>query len=94
MLALLLAAGLCREHAALKARAKIDCAVARKTALGKAPGRVISAELEEEGGKLVYSFDVKQKGKKGIEEVQIDATSGDVVSVQHETAAQEAKEKD
>jgi uncharacterized membrane protein YkoI len=92
VIGLLLAASLCREPAALKAKAKIDCLAARKIALERAPGRVKSAELEEEGGRLVYSFDVAQKN--GVEEVQVDAGSGEIVSVKHETAADEAKEKD
>jgi len=95
-LAALLAAPVpaCRESAELKAKAKIDCDAARRTALAKAPGKVKSAELEEEGGKLVYSFDIKKRGKPGVDEVQVDAVSGKIVSVRHESAKDEAKEKD
>jgi len=96
MTALLLSALVCRQPPALKARAKIDCATAEKTArakLGGAGMRVKSAELEEEGAKLVYSFDVARKGKTGVDEVQVDAASGEVVSVKHESPADEAKEK-
>lgn len=92
--ALLAAPATCREPPELKAKAKIDCATARRTALFKAPGSVKSAELEEEGGKLVYSFDIKKRGKPGVDEVQVDAVSGKIVSVKHESAKDEAKEKD
>jgi uncharacterized membrane protein YkoI len=96
MIALLLAAAVCHAPPALQARAKIDCAAARKTALARLGGkglRVKSAELEEEGGKLVYSFDVARKGASGVDEVQVDAVTGAVASVKHETPAEEAKEK-
>jgi uncharacterized membrane protein YkoI len=54
--------------------------------------RVVSAELEEEAGRLVYSFDIARKGQTGVEEVQVDARSGEVVSMKHETAKEEAAE--
>lgn len=87
----------CKGKPELQPRAKVTCAEARKTALRKLGGkglRVKSAELEEENGKLVYSFDVQSKGKSGVDEVQVDAITGEVVSVKHESAADEAKEKD
>ena len=97
LLALLLGAPLCKAPAALQAKAKITCEAARKSALAKLGGkglRVKSAELEEEGGKLVYSFDVKRKGKPGVDEVQVDALTGEIGAVKHESAQDEAKEKD
>jgi uncharacterized membrane protein YkoI len=54
---------------------------------------VKSAELEEEGGKLVYSFDLAVRGRTGVDEVQVDAVSGEIVSVHHENAKTEAAEK-
>ena len=63
-------------------------------------GRIQAVELENEGGKLIYSYELKVPGKSGIEEVNVDAKTGKVVSTEHETpkaekkeAAQEAKEK-
>ena len=41
---------------------------------------------------MVYSFDVLVPNRKGVEEVQVDARSGKVVSVKHESPAAEAKE--
>lgn len=77
----------------LAARAKVSGADARATALAKVPGGEISeASIEEEGGKLVYSFDLKVKGQSGVQEVLVDAMTGEVVSQEHESEAQEAKE--
>lgn len=69
----------------LLARAKITDEAARAAALAKVPGgRITGAELEEEGGKLIYSYDVKVEGKEGVEEVHVDALTGQVLSVEHE----------
>jgi len=75
--------------------ARITEAVARQTALTKVPGgKVTESELEKEDGKLVWSFDIKVAGKSGIEEVQVDAITGDVVAVEHESPDDEKKEAD
>jgi uncharacterized membrane protein YkoI len=72
---------------------KISMERARAIALQKVPdGTIASAELENEKGKLIYSFDVKTK-KPGVTEVNIDAMNGKVVDVHHETPAKEAAEK-
>ncbi len=72
---------------------KITMSRARSLALQQVPGgRVQSAELETENGRRVYSFDIKTSNA-GIEEVQIDANTGAVVSKVHEDAAAEAAEK-
>lgn len=82
------------ETPALLKKATVTCDQARKAALAKVPGgKIIKAELEEEHGRLVYSFDVKQQGRSGVDEVQIDALDGSVVSVEHEDEATEKKEK-
>lgn len=79
--------------AELQKEAKITEAAAKKTALEQVPGgKVKSGELEREGGKLLYSFDIKSKGKSGIDEVQIDAITGAVLSNKHESAAEEKAE--
>jgi uncharacterized membrane protein YkoI len=79
--------------AALKAQSKISLEDARATALKKVPGVIKEEELEKEKGKLVYSFDIQATGQKDITEVQVSAISGAVVSVEKESAADEAKEK-
>jgi uncharacterized membrane protein YkoI len=82
------------KQARLEARAKISRADAEKTALTKAPnGTVKEGELEEEHGKLIWSFDIATPGTKDITEVAVDAVTGEIVSVEKETAAQQAKEK-
>jgi uncharacterized membrane protein YkoI len=51
------------------------------------------AELEVEHGCLVYSFDIAVAGRSGIEEIQVDAGNGKVLSSEHESEASEAAEK-
>jgi uncharacterized membrane protein YkoI len=80
-------------QAQLMRHAKITKAVAIKTALSKVPGgKVQSSEIERENGKLIYSFDIKVAGKSGIEEINVDAVTGDVVAHEHETPKSEKKE--
>lgn len=79
--------------AQLKAEAKVSARAARTTALAQVPGgRVKKWELERENGKLLYSFDIASKGKPGIDEVQVDAITGAVLSKTHETPAMEKAE--
>src|SRR6202140_937890 len=85
----------------LQKEAKITEATARATALKEVPnGTVKSSELEREGGKLIYSYDITVPGKTGIDEVNVNAIDGTIVAKQHETpkaekteAVKEAKEK-
>ena len=82
-----------RQDAALAAEAKITMEAAKATALTKVPGgKIRSSELEREHGKLIYSFDIKVAGKPGIEEVNVDAIDGHVISVEHEGARAEKAE--
>lgn len=74
------------------AKSKITMEQARAIALKKAPGTVKSAELENEHGKLIYSFDIATSAKT-ITEVNVDAMNGKIVAVQQENAAKEAAEK-
>ena len=77
----------------LQAEAKVTEKAARATALAQVPGgKVTKHELERENGKLVYSYDIATKGKTGIDEVQIDAVTGAVLSNKHETPAMEKAE--
>lgn len=73
------------------AHPKITMKEARTIALKKAPGNVKSEELENEKGKLIYSFDIA--GKRGVTEVNVDAMTGKIVEARHETPAQETAEK-
>ena len=75
-------------------QAKITPDAAEATALAQVPGgKVAAREIETEKGVLVYSFDLKEAGKEGYQEVTVDATTGAVVSTMHESSKAEAKEK-
>jgi hypothetical protein len=76
------------------AMARIAPDSARAIARARVPAAQIAEEgIEMEGGKLVYSFDMKTRGRRGIDEVLIDAMSGAIISVEHEGPAQEAAER-
>src|SRR3954469_18695148 len=82
-----------QETAGLSDSATIDATTARATALARVPdGSVLKEELEQENGRLVYSFDIRKGAEPGVEEVQVDARDGSVVSAKHEDAATEAAE--
>lgn len=81
-----------KPNTALTKQAKITMEQARAKALTKTSGTIESEELEKERGKLVYSFDIRN-GKGTITEVQVDAKTGKIVSVEEENAQQEAAEK-
>ncbi len=78
----------------LAREAKVTEAAAAATALAKVPkGAIEAVEIEREGGKLIYSYDIKVAGKSGIDEVNVNAITGEIVGkVQHESAAAEKKE--
>jgi len=71
--------------AALLSQTKISEDSAKTVALARVPGSAVKAlELEREHGLLIWSFDLTVAGKPGIEEVEVDALTGNVVSVEHE----------
>ena len=75
-------------------RAKITPDSATRLALAAVPnGKVRSGEIEEEKGKLIYSFDIKVPGKSGITEVHIDPATGAVLGQEHEGDAPKATAK-
>lgn len=72
---------------------RISESTARASALAMVTGGSVKAgELETEHGRLIYSFDIVQAGRTGIEEIQISAMTGKLVSRHHETPAKEANE--
>jgi hypothetical protein len=78
---------------ALLKQATVSEADAAKTAMTKIPNaRIQAVELENEGGHLLYSYDLKVPGRSGIEEVNVNANTGAVVSTEHEGASAERKE--
>jgi len=73
--------------------AKLTKTEAQAIALGRAKGGTVkSSELEKEHGVLVWSFDITTPDTKDITEVQVDANTGKIVSVEIETPEHEAKE--
>jgi len=83
------------KRAELATQAKITKADSQQTALQQVPnGTLKEAEIEKEHGKLIWSFDIAVPDSKDIKEVAVDALTGRVVSIETETAEQEAKEKD
>ena len=85
------------RETALAGLAKVTQAAAQQTALAgftdpAAAATVAESELEVEHGCLIYSFDVRVAGQTGIEEVNVDAGTGAVLSRKHETPKHEAAE--
>jgi hypothetical protein len=71
----------------LQAKAKISKADAQAIALAKVPnGTLKDSELEQEHGKLIWSFGFTTPDSKDITEVNVDALTGDIVDVEHEKA--------
>jgi uncharacterized membrane protein YkoI len=76
-----------------QAKAKVSKADAEKAAMAKVPdGTIKEAELEKEGGKLIWSFDMATPGTQEITEVHVDAKTGAVIAVSKESPEQENKE--
>ena len=77
----------------LASKATVSEADAAKAAQARVKkGRIEAVELENEHGKLIYSYELKVAGKSGVEEVNVDARTGKVVNTEHESAKAEAKE--
>src|SRR5262245_61813141 len=76
-------------------RAKVPKPDAERLAPARTPegSTVKESELEKENGRLVWSFDIATPGTADVTEVQVDAVSGQVVSVEKETPAQQQAEK-
>jgi hypothetical protein len=93
LFALALAASVSLPAFAQRHTALVSMQAARARALALVPhGRIRSAELEREHGRLIYSFDIAGPGRTGIEEVQISALTGQLVSRTHESPAAERRE--
>ncbi len=77
------------EKPGLLAKARVTPDSARRIARSAVPNSTISSEeIEMEGGKLIYTFDLRVAGKRGIEEVHVDALTGRVIAREHEEDAQ------
>jgi uncharacterized membrane protein YkoI len=66
--------------------ALIALEAARSIALERVPGTVQSEEYEFEGHEWIYSFEIVPtvQDRPGIEEVNVDADTGVILSVEHE----------
>ena len=82
-----------QEAAQLEANAKVTRVEAEKIALAKVPrGTIKEGEIERENGKVVWSFDLTTPGTSDITEVQVDASTGEIVAMENENLAQQAAE--
>lgn len=80
----------------LRGLSKVSQENASKSALASIKARskqITHGNLEIEQGCLVYSFDIQISGKKGVEEILVDAGTGKIITHKHETAKQEAAER-
>ena len=67
-------------------QAKIGAEQAREVALRAVPGKVKGRDLETEHGRLIYSFEIKRPGERGITEVKVSAMDGSIVDIHRERA--------
>ena len=82
------------QQPGLLAQAKITPDAATATAKARFPrARLVAAEIEREHGKVIYSFDFKTDGQTGSDEVAVDALTGKILNVGHESPKDEAREK-
>lgn len=79
------------ELQADEAQAKIGAEQAQAAALRVVPGTVKDSELENEHGRLIYSFEIKRPGERGITEVNVSAMDGSIVNVHREHAGKQRK---
>jgi hypothetical protein len=71
---------------------RVPIEMARTAATAAYHGGIQGEELEFEGGKWIYSFDLKSPNDKRVHEVHVDAISGKVLDVHTESASDEKKE--
>ena len=77
----------------LAKQAKISKDEARRIALLRVSGKILESELDRETGRLVYEFEIRDKSGK-IQEVLVDAQTGETVSVKEENEDDDKKGKD
>lgn len=81
-------------QAQLAAQAKVRESEAKRIALKQVPsGSIKTAEIENEKGHLVWSFDISKPGTRNITEVLVDAKTGRIVSISKENPAQQVAEE-
>ena len=82
------------SDAELTSMAKVSKTRAERIALKRVGhgAKISSAEIEAEQGCLIWSFDTKIPGRKGVQEVNVDAGNGKILGVHHESANAESSE--
>ena len=68
--------------AALQAQAKVTAEQAKQTALGKVPGTVVTASLEDENGQAVYTVTINPAAGGTNQDVKVDAVTGTLLGVE------------
>ena len=71
---------------------RVPIEAARKVATAAFAGKIQGEELEFEGGRWIYSFDLKSAKDSMVHEVHVDAITGKFLDKHTETAADEKKE--
>jgi hypothetical protein len=79
------------ELEAREMHAKIGTEQAREAALRAVPGTVRESDLETEHGRLIYSFEIKRTGQRGVTEVDVSAMDGSIVDIHREHAGKNRK---
>ena len=79
----------------LHEQVRVEQKDALKIALAHVPPHSVvqSVELEQENGRVVWSYDIKVPKTSDITEVQVDAKTGEIVDQHTETRQTEAAEK-
>jgi hypothetical protein len=73
--------------------AKISKEQATQIVSSQVPGGTVKeGELEKEGGRWIWSFDVATAGTANITEIHVDANTGEIVRKEIETPKDEASE--
>lgn len=76
-----------QSQSQLRRHARIRPAAARRIALQREPGRILSAELEKEHGRIIYTYSIRT-AHHGYREVNVDARNGRIVEDSKESRAE------
>lgn len=81
------------DSATQRSHSKITEKAARSIAAARYPNSAFeSAELENENNRLIWSLDLRPNGSNKIQEVHIDAMTGDIITTEYETPQKEKDE--
>ncbi|MCI0432505.1 MAG: PepSY domain-containing protein [Gemmatimonadetes bacterium] len=83
-----------RHQDALSTRAAISLAQAEATALAAHPGaRIVESEIEDENGRLIYSFELEVDSQSGEVDVEVDAMTGELLPADAEDDDDEGEDR-